>query len=57
VLQRRSGRKFAEPIPAIYTKKGFLDVSDKGGAQIAKSLQEDAWSSATRGLRRASTIA
>jgi type VI secretion system protein ImpL len=50
VLQRRSGRKFAEPIPAIYTKKGFLDVSDKGGAQIAKSLQEDAWVFGDTGL-------
>jgi len=43
VFRRRSGRSLAEPIPAIFTKDAFLDVSSKGSAEIAKSLEDDAW--------------
>ena len=43
VFRRRSGRSLAEPVPALFTKAAFLDISGKGGAEIAKRLQDDAW--------------
>ena len=43
VLRRPSGRSFAEPIPALYTRDVFLDISSKGSAEIARRLQDDAW--------------
>jgi type VI secretion system protein ImpL len=43
VLKRRSGRTWQEPVPAIFTKNVYQDISSKGTEQIAKALQEDAW--------------
>ncbi len=43
VFRRRSGRSFAEPIPALFTRDVFLEISGKGSSEIARRLQEDAW--------------
>jgi len=43
VFRRRSGASLAEPVPALFTRDVFLDISSKGGAEIARRLQEDAW--------------
>ena len=43
VFRRRSGRSLAEPVPALFTKAAFLEISGKGSAEIARRLQEDAW--------------
>jgi type VI secretion system protein ImpL len=43
VFRRRSGRSLSEPLPAIYTKPVFLEITGSGTAEIAKRLQEDAW--------------
>ena len=43
VFRRRSGRSLAEPVPALFTKDAFLDISGKGSAEIARRLQDDAW--------------
>jgi type VI secretion system protein ImpL len=43
VFRRRSGRSLAEPVPALFTRAAFLEISDKGGAEIARRLQDDAW--------------
>jgi len=52
VMRRRSGRGFAEPMPALFTKDAFREISDKGGAEIARSLEEDAWVFGDAGLPR-----
>jgi len=43
VFRRRSGRSLAEPLPALYTKPVFKEISGAGTAEIARRLQEDAW--------------
>jgi type VI secretion system protein ImpL len=43
VFRRRSGRSLSEPVPALFTRAAFLEISDKGGAEIARRLQDDAW--------------
>ena len=43
VFRRRSGRSLAEPLPALYTKDVFKEISGAGTAEIAKRLQEDSW--------------
>lgn len=43
VFRRRSGHSLAEPLPALYTKKVFKEISGSGTAEIAKRLQEDSW--------------
>jgi type VI secretion system protein ImpL len=43
VFRRRSGRSFAEPIPALFTRDVFLEISGKGSDEIARRLQDDAW--------------
>jgi type VI secretion system protein ImpL len=43
VFRRRSGRSLAEPLPALFTREAFLEISSKGGAEIARRLQEDSW--------------
>ena len=50
VFIRRSGKSFSEPIPAVFTKDAFLDISKKGSAEITKALQEDAWVFGASGL-------
>ena len=43
VFRRPSGRSFAEPVPALYTRDVFNEVSGKGGREITAALKEDAW--------------
>jgi type VI secretion system protein ImpL len=43
VFRRRSGRALAEPLPALYTKAVFKEISGAGTEEIARRLQEDAW--------------
>jgi type VI secretion system protein ImpL len=43
VFHRRSGRSLSEPLPALYTKDVFKEISGAGTAEIAKRLQEDSW--------------
>ncbi len=43
VFRRRSGRSLAEPLPALYTKEVFKEISGTGTAEIAARLQEDSW--------------
>jgi type VI secretion system protein ImpL len=43
LLKRRSGRTWQEPIPAVFTKASYQDISSKGTEQIARALEEDAW--------------
>jgi type VI secretion system protein ImpL len=43
VLTRRSGRSWSEPLPALFTKGVYTEISGQGTEQIAKALQEDAW--------------
>jgi type VI secretion system protein ImpL len=43
VLQRRSGRRLSEPIPSLYTLKGFKEVTGEGMPALAKQYAEDSW--------------
>jgi type VI secretion system protein ImpL len=43
VFRRRSGASLAEPIPALFTRDVFHDVSTTGSSQMAERLAEDAW--------------
>ena len=43
VFRRPSGRSFADPVPALYTRDVFNEVSGKGGREITAALKEDAW--------------
>ena len=43
VLARRSGRSWSEPVPALFTKDVYSEISSQGTEQIAKALQGDSW--------------
>ena len=43
VFRRPSGRSFADPVPALYTRDVFNEVSGKGGREITAALKEDSW--------------
>ena len=43
VFRRRSGRSLSEPLPALYTREVFKEISGTGTAEIAARLQEDSW--------------
>ena len=43
VLRRKSGRKLSEPIPSIYTKKVFNELSGGGMLPLVKQFSDDAW--------------
>jgi type VI secretion system protein ImpL len=43
VLARRSGNSWSEPLPALFTRDVYNEISGQGTEQIAKALQEDAW--------------
>jgi len=43
VLTRKSGKTFAEPFPALYTRAVFDEFNTSGKAQLVSRFLEDAW--------------
>jgi type VI secretion system protein ImpL len=43
VLRRKSGRSLAEPVPALYTKAVFDEVSAKSAAEVVSQFIKDDW--------------
>jgi type VI secretion system protein ImpL len=43
VLTRRSGAPMSEPVPAIYTRPVFEEITGQGAAGLAKQFTEDSW--------------
>jgi len=43
VLVRKSGASLAEPVPAIYTRPVFDEVTGLGTAELVKQFSEDSW--------------
>ncbi|HSG65097.1 MAG TPA: ImcF-related family protein, partial [Gammaproteobacteria bacterium] len=43
VFRRRSGASLADPVPALYTRDVFREVSESGSTQMAERLADDAW--------------
>ena len=43
VFRRRTGTSLAEPIPAMFTRDVFREISASGSAEMAERLADDAW--------------
>jgi type VI secretion system protein ImpL len=43
VFRRKSGRPISEPVPALYTKSVFEEVTGKGAAGLIDQFNEDRW--------------
>ena len=43
VMRRKSGRKISEPVPGIYTKKVFNEVTGVGMIPLVKQFADDEW--------------
>ena len=43
VLKRKSGTSLAEPVPSLYTKKVFDEISNRGTADLEREFAKDAW--------------
>ena len=43
VFKRRSNVPLSTPMPALYTREVFKQVSTEGRAQLVKDMQKDAW--------------
>ena len=43
VFTRKSGKSLAEPVPGLYTRKVFDEVTGKGTAELVKQFAQDAW--------------
>lgn len=43
IFVRRSGKPLSEPIPALYTRAVFDEISTKGKLSLARDFAEDAW--------------
>jgi type VI secretion system protein ImpL len=43
VLRRKSGRPLSEPVPAIYTKPVFEEITGKNAGELVKQFNDDYW--------------
>jgi type VI secretion system protein ImpL len=43
VLARKNRRSLSEPVPSLYTKKVFEDISSRGTADLVKEFAKDSW--------------
>jgi type VI secretion system protein ImpL len=43
VLVRKSGRPLAEPVPALYTKDVFMEVTGKSAGDLVEQFKQDYW--------------
>jgi type VI secretion system protein ImpL len=43
VLRRKSGKRLSEPIPSIYTKKTFNELTGGGMLPLVKQFSDEAW--------------
>lgn len=43
VFRRRSGTPLSTPIPALYTREGFLEITGTTGSQLVDRFLEDRW--------------
>jgi len=43
VFRRKSGVNLSEPVPAIFTKKVFQEITAKDAAALVKKFEEDSW--------------
>jgi type VI secretion system protein ImpL len=43
VLRRKSGRPLSEPVPSLYTKPVFDEVSGRSAGELVKQIVEDSW--------------
>jgi type VI secretion system protein ImpL len=43
VLTRKSGRRLSEPVPSLYTKPVFDEVSGRNAGELVKQFGEDSW--------------
>ena len=43
VIRRKSGRRLSEPVPSLYTKKVFNEVTGAGMIPLVKQFADDEW--------------
>lgn len=43
IFVRRSGKPLSEPVPALYTRAAFEEISTTGKLSLARDFAEDAW--------------
>src|SRR5258705_440374 len=43
VLRRRSGLSLKQPVPSIYTKPVFTEITGRGAAELVKQIAADQW--------------
>lgn len=58
IFVRRSGKPLSEPVPALYTRPVFEQITTTGKLSLAKDFAEDAWvfGSGAKELARANTL-
>jgi type VI secretion system protein ImpL len=57
VLSRKNRRPLAEPVPSLYTRKVFEEISGRGTADLVKEFARDRWLWGEQGLSVIGTAA
>ena len=50
VLRRKSGISLSQPVPSLYTKAVFQEISNRGTADLVKDFARDSWVWGEQGL-------